>query len=493
MRYGISESPKQSGETPDSPPAIEHPQSKSVQSMFQNLNFTKNSPFQFGAASQVKNNSPTEFKFPQVDEVDSIRDSLDKFQLNSYQNERALLQKTNETLLAELKALKSEKKRFEPIGAAWEDYANGIQSSKMKLLESENHKYEVELKNKVKQTSELECEVQVLLTRVQKLENEHLKFKNFDTLVEQLKDRDDTIANLRKKHTILTQEFKNAQTPTQIVGGDQVQKISQFYLSTIIHEQQEIAFRCLCCHMIGGKTTIQFKCCSMLMCSPCFKKMPQNQNCPGCRKSHSTGYPRTKMIRNNEIQKLKSILETLKESTVREICKAIDSKYTYERDEEADKLQARENDAVETEEMEEEDIEKHLKGVFIKNLPSDVSEAELQLLEPFMKAVKITIPTTWTNGDEIEISKRDFGFVDFRNREDCLECLVLSRNYRIHGNLIRVVQQKPRNDVPRNRNRRNPSGSPGRRSNFFGRNFLVEMIMAREENNYYDDDFEGSW
>lgn len=281
-----------------------------------------------------------------------------------------------------------------------------------------------------------------------------------------------TIAALEKKNMEIINEFKHAHTSTQLVGADQVRTISQYYLSTIIHEQQEIAFRCLCCHMISAKSTVQFKCCSMLMCSPCFKKMPENRNCPGCRKSLFSGFGHTRMIRNNEIQKLKPILETLKESTVREICKAIDSKYTYERDEEADKRQAHENEAVESEEeVNEEDLDKHLKGIFIKNLPTGsdrVSEQELQLLEPFVKASAITLPTTWTDGNPIRMSKRNFGFIQFRNREDCLESLALCRNFRINGKLIHAVQQKPKNEVRVETRRRQNSEMRIELMGFFG-------------------------
>jgi len=457
------------------------------------LNFTKNSPFQFGAASQVKDVSPPEFKLPQADDVDSIRDSLDKFQLNSYQNEHALMQNYNEKLLAELEALKAEKKRSEPIGAAWEEYTKETAvdtvkilradkkslRSKMKSLESENKNFKVELTEMEKEIFELKRDVQF-----QKGENENLstKFKNFDCLEQQLKGNDATIAELEKKNTILTQEFKNAQTPTQLVGDNQVLKITQFYLSTIIHEQHEIAFRCLCCHMISANTTLQFKCCSMLMCLPCFKKMPENNNCPGCRKSRLSHFGLTRLIRNNEVQKLKSILETLKESTVREICKAIDSKYTYERDEEADKRQARENDAVESEEEAHEDgVDKHLKGIFIKNLPTGsdrVSEQELQLLEPFVKASQITLPSTWTDGNPIRMSKRNFGFVQFRNREDCLESLALCRNYRINGSQIHAVQQKPKNDASRVEARRQQNNSSSSRSSGMSIGLMELLLQA---------------
>ena len=135
MRYGIFESPKPSGLTPDSPPAIESSQSNNVQSTIQNSNFTKNSQFQFGTTSQ---------------DVDSVCESLNKFQLGSFQNERlksSLLQKTNETLLSELKALKLENKRIKPIGAAWEEYVITELRSKVKSLESENNDFKIKFKS----------------------------------------------------------------------------------------------------------------------------------------------------------------------------------------------------------------------------------------------------------------------------------------------------------------------------------------------------------
>jgi len=210
-------------------------------------------------------------------------------------------------------------------------------------------------------------------------------------------------------------------------------------LQQILNEELEEPFECIICFEFKddnnqtdpSKSTFQLNCCSQYLCGACYTSLDNTSSqlalvktvkCPHCRNDKS---------KVSKFSRIKATINNMRENTAKKVLKTMDAEDTY---------QPRvEPEIIKTSVMTfAKDLPiRYSRSLMINGIPLGTFEDELLKFEPFSKCISLTIPE-----DKNANTNKNFGFAEFLNQQDAVECLTDCRSLHFKGVRLNIKMQK---------------------------------------------------